>query len=355
MQPFERLVDSINRESQLTAFGQQAIPEMLIGFLINRLEVEDWYARYPEIEQQQIIAPVFGIGLPRTGSTALGHIMAQDPSTRVLRDWESKRPCPPPETTTENTDPRIAATREGYDYFATIMPEIGSLLPYDERGPQECTYILSSAFVPHFAFEVFVHVPSYAKWVASSNVDMRPVYEFHKRVIKLLQWRCPPRRWYLRTPMHSFALDAIDAVYPDAQFVMTHRDPVKALSSSSSLMQLFRSVYVENPLPEYVGKSQVKYWGDALKHSLEFRDRVGEQRFFDVSHRRQINAPAEQVRSLYKKLDWVYDGAMDARIKQWQTNNPKGSHKHSLDIFGLNATEVAQHYQFYTNRFGELF
>src|SRR6185437_14343857 len=84
----ERLVDSINRESRLNELGTIAVPEMLIGLLINRLQVEDWYRRHPEIEDQEIVAPLFGVGLPRTGSTALSFMLAQDPGNRSLRMWE---------------------------------------------------------------------------------------------------------------------------------------------------------------------------------------------------------------------------------------------------------------------------
>jgi len=355
IEPLEQLIASINNDSQLTAFGEQAMPEMLTGFLVNRLEVEDWYTRYPEIDDEQIIAPVFGIGLPRTGSTALGHMMSQDNNTRMLRDWESKRHCPPPETATQYSDPRITQSREGYDFFAHIMPEILSLLPYDEQGPQECAYLLSECFLPHFAFEVFVHVPTYAQWVETANIDMRPVYQYHKRVVKLMQWRCPPKRWYLRTPMHTFALDAINHCYPDAQFVMTHRDPAKALPSVSSFMYLFRRAYVDNPLPELLGPSQQELWASALQKALDFRKAIGEERFFDVSHRQQIDDPILQIKALYAKLGWPYSKALETKIRQWQANNPKGEHRFTPDFFGLDAKSINQRFAFYAQDFQHLF
>ena len=91
-----RLVDSINAESKLNELGRLAAPEMIIAQLISRLEVEHWYRKHPEIDDEQIIAPLFGVGLPRTGSTALGFMLAQDPDNRSLRMWEADKPCPPP-------------------------------------------------------------------------------------------------------------------------------------------------------------------------------------------------------------------------------------------------------------------
>ena len=46
----------------------------------------------------------------------------------------------------------------------------------------------------------------------------------------------PPHLWLFKAPHHNFHLEAILAAYPDARFVMTHRDPVKAVPSWASLV-----------------------------------------------------------------------------------------------------------------------
>ena len=110
------LVGSLNSEAALNEFGVGAMTDQIIGNLVNRLHVEQWYARHPEIDDQQIVAPLVGLGLPRTGSTALSHLLARDPDRRSLRVWEAGDPCPPPTTETEHTDPRIAAAQAGIDF-----------------------------------------------------------------------------------------------------------------------------------------------------------------------------------------------------------------------------------------------
>src|SRR5882672_4817483 len=81
----ERLVESVNRESRMSAFGAAAFPEVLIHALVNRLQIEDWYRRHPEIDDEQITAPLFIVGMPRTGSTLLSYQLALDPGTRSFR------------------------------------------------------------------------------------------------------------------------------------------------------------------------------------------------------------------------------------------------------------------------------
>ena len=132
------LVRSLRTEAALNDVGVSAMTDQIVGYLVNRLEVERWYARHPEIDDQQIVAPLFGLGLPRTGSTALSHLLAQDPARRSLRTWEAGAPCPPPESATEHTDPRIAQTQAGIDFTNQMFPGFAGMIPTSATGPQEC-------------------------------------------------------------------------------------------------------------------------------------------------------------------------------------------------------------------------
>lgn len=352
LEPLSRLVDSINRECQPTEVGAIAIPEMLTSQLAIRLEIEDWYARHPEIEDEQIVAPLICASMPRSGTTALGFILAEDPNTRVLRQWEAYHPCPPPETATAHTDPRIALAQQESDAFEALIPELVKMLPRSVTGPQEC-YIIKSYAFSAYGYDALFNVPSYVEWLVHSRDALRTGYRYHRRVLKLLQWRTQPRRWSLRTPEHLFAMDAIDEVYPDAQFVMTHRDPVKVLPSLSSLMYEIRRAHVTNAEPEAHGRRQQEYWAMGIERAMAFRDRVGESRFFDISHRRQVADPAEQIPALYRKLGWEYDPSLTARIQRWQETYPKRANPVSPAFFGLEPAELAKRYRFYSDRFAK--
>ena len=118
----EILVGALNREGNLNELGVAVFTDQIVGNLVNRLEVEQWYAQHPEIDEQEIVAPLFGLGMPRTGSTATSFLLACDRSRRSLRTWEAGTPCPPPETATEHTDPRIAASQAGIDMTNEMFP-----------------------------------------------------------------------------------------------------------------------------------------------------------------------------------------------------------------------------------------
>src|ERR1700751_4100952 len=102
----ERTVDALNNEAELSEMGRIIQHATISNALIQRLKVEATYAQHPEINDEVIGGPVFVIGLPRTGTTALSQLVAADPQFRSLRMWESQAPTPPPEAATQPTDPR---------------------------------------------------------------------------------------------------------------------------------------------------------------------------------------------------------------------------------------------------------
>ena len=108
----ETLVRSADREARFTTMGRAAFDAQIVGLLSNRLQVEHWYHMHPEIDEQKIKAPLIGLGLPRTGSTALSNLLAADPAVRTIRNWEAQWPCPPPESESQYDDPRIARAEE---------------------------------------------------------------------------------------------------------------------------------------------------------------------------------------------------------------------------------------------------
>jgi Sulfotransferase family len=103
-----------------------------------------------------------------------------------------------------------------------------------------------------------VRVPSYLAWLM--QCDMRETYTFHRRVLKLLQWHCPPVLWHLKTPVHMFALDALVEAYPNAKFIWSHRDPAKVMGSVCSLIRYVRSWSSDRDDPEELGAEQLDSW-----------------------------------------------------------------------------------------------
>jgi hypothetical protein len=348
-EPLRRLLESVDHESRLTAAGLASFREVLLHALVNRLQVEDWYHRHPEIDDRSIVAPVFIVGFPRTGSTLLSYLLALDPNTRMIRQWESEQPCPPPEAGSD-ADPRIAASEARHAAFFAAMPALAAMVPYGgASGPVECYELFYMTF-QYAHYDMFVHCPSYTEWFYDAARDHHEAYRYHERVLKLLQWRHPPRRWVLKMPSHSLLIDTLNRKYPDARFIMTHRDPVKVLPSVTNLNLTVRRVHLEDPHPGWFGEQLVQAWDKAMQRLLEFRVR-NEHRFFDVYHGRQLADSQSQMRALYDWLAWPLPERYVAEVETWRSRHPRSDNRYDIQDFGLDEASIRHRFAYYLERF----
>jgi hypothetical protein len=351
----DRLVEAARDEGDLSPLGEEILGLRLRMLLANRLRIEDVYRRNPDVDRHSgpVSGPLFIIGLPRTGTTALSQLLALDPQIRSLRLWESSEPVPPPETATEDTDPRIAATAAGLEIMYATFPRMASLHFESATGPTECQDLLGMSFrTAHF--DGMAHVPSYTSWVL--DCDMAPAYRYHRRVLRLLHWHCPPRLWHLKTPVHMLSLDALDAVYPDARFLWTHRRPAEVLGSVCSLVDYIRSWVSDGGDPDRLGPQQVALWSEALRRAMAFRDSVGEDRFADISFSSLNADPVTTVTNAYGHLGLDLSDEAARRMTTWSSDNTQGTHgrhDYALEDFGLSADAVDDSFRFYTDRFAD--
>lgn len=347
----DQLTESLNASADLTALGTEILGMRLRGLLANRLRIEHTYRLFPDIAEERIEGPVFVVGLPRTGTTALSQLVAADPQIRSLRVWESSDPVPPPEAATQDTDPRIAATAEGLELMYATFPRMRSLHHETATGATECQDLLGMEFATAH-FDGMARVPAYMRWVVSAN--MRPAYEYHRRVLRLLQWHCPPRLWHLKTPVHLLSLDAVMDVYPDAKFLWSHRDPAEVIGSVCDLIAYIRSWASDRDDRAELGAQQVEHWAEALRRGMAFRASGHEDRFADV-YFAELNAdPVGTVERAYDEIGLRLSSAGAERMRAWATDNARGSHgahEYSLADFGLDASEIRRNFAFYLERF----
>ncbi len=261
----ERLTLALSEEAQLNDLGYEIMRIRLVGHLVSRLQVTATMAQHPDIAEQEIRSPLFIIGLPRTGTTALSNLLDADPAIRSLRCWESSSPVPPPEEATQDTDPRIEPTARGLEAMYETFPKMRSLHFQTATGPTECQDLLGMDMrTSHF--DGMAIVPSYTRWVL--DCDMTPAYVIHRRTLQLLQWHCPPYQWHLKTPVHMLSLPALVSVYPDARFIWTHRDPAEVMGSVCSLIEYTRSWVGDPGDPVDLGAEQLHMWAEAIRRAI---------------------------------------------------------------------------------------
>jgi hypothetical protein len=346
----ECLVSALRDEARLNAAGEFTLRALIVKLLASRLQIEDWYRRHPEIDAEPLERPLFGLGLPRTGSTALSFLLAEDPAARSLRVWESGEPCPPP-ATVAGPDPRIARAQEQARVRGEMAPRMAALVPSTPTGPMECQDLMALDFKSQY-FQAFAHVPSYAAWLV--DADLTPTYQYERRALKLLQWGAPARPWRLKCPTHLLFLDHLDRAFPDARFVMTHRDPAEVMVSVADVYAEVGRMFSDDIDLHYLGAINIEQWSMAMRRALAFRDAGHEDRFFDMDHRAVQRDPIGEVRRLYAWLGEPVTAEFEAGMRRWWRENAESREQNvhpDPAEFGIDLEQVRPLFADYIARF----
>ena len=351
-EPLDRLIQSLEREAHLSLVGRIAAREDITRMLMNRLRMEEDRRRHPEIAAGQIRRPIFITGLPRSGSTLLHGLLAQDPANRVPLHWEVRDPSPPPERATHETDPRIERAASQLRWFFRLAPDFRKIHLVGARLPEECAIILSHSFLS-FQFSSTWFVPSYQAWLEQQ--DLRPAYRCHRQFLQQLQWHCPGERWVLKAPPHLPGLRALFATYPDANVIMTHRDPLEVVASVASLHVALRRTFSNSVDPLAVGPEVSRMLANDIRCGFGARDEgcAPAERFVDVRYDQLLSDPLEVVRKTYRQFDLALSAATEERMRRYLASNPKdhhGAHAYSLAQFGLDPGVERERYRAYWQR-----
>jgi hypothetical protein len=340
------LLESLARDAGLSPATDDEVLGAFRRRLVNRLEVEAWYGEHPEIADLPVRGPVDVMGLPRTGTTALGNMLSLDPQFRGLRGWEQRQPCPPPTLDGEATDPRRLEMAREND---ALPPELKAMHIYELDATMEDTDLLGMAF---HGQQYTLPVYGYHAWWR--DADSTATFDYHRRVVKLLQSRRPPDLWLFKAPHHKFHLEAIVAAYPDVRFVMTHRDPTKVVPSYSSIVSsIFPAADGERDMHR-VGREVSEHLRIGMEHAIATRARIGEDRFVDVHHRELVADPMGTVRRVYDALGFGLTPQVEKALLDWQDANRSGAHgahRYTAEQFGLSTAQLRSDYAFYIEHF----
>jgi hypothetical protein len=340
------LLDSLEHDADLHPDADEGVLDVFRRRLVNRLQVEAWYREHPEIEHLEVRGPIDINGLPRTGTTALANMLSLDPQLRPLRGWEQAKPCPPPVLETEHDDPRRL---EALSADEQIPPELKAMHLYETDATTEDSEVLGMAF---HGQQMTLPVYGYHAWWRGA--DLTQTMEHHRRVITLLQSRRPPNLWLFKAPHHKFHLEALVAAYPDARFVMTHRDPGKVVPSYCSIVSAILPPAAAERDLHRLGREISEHLRVGMEHAVEARARIGEERFLDVHHRDLVTDPMGTVTRVYGFLGLTLEPAVERAIAGWQEANRSGAHgahRYTAQQFGLRAEQVRAEYDFYIRRF----
>jgi hypothetical protein len=351
LEGLEVLVKASNEEAHLSEVGAPRWEANLVSILSNRLLIIDYLRQHPELLERPIERPTFVFGLPRTGTTLTINLLSADPARRCLLRWESLKSVPPAAAGALHTDPRCAAEQQRLEMSIKYAPQIAAAHYEDADSPSECQFAMAPSFCAQL-FDSNLYIPSYHDWFLYKTSYL-PAFRFHKQLLQLLQSH-NGGRWTLKNPWHPLFLDDLTTVYPDAQLVMTHRDPAEVVGSACSLIRLVRPMFSDVVDLRLIADQMIETFDLMIARQNAFRDKHGESSIHDIHYTEQLRDPIGQMRKLYARFNEPFTHEAQSAMSKLVSDNPQGKHgKHvyALEEFGLSAAGVRQHFREYCERF----
>ena len=343
------LLESCRDEADLNVVGRFATREYLVKLLTNLLYLVHDTQQYPEIEKETISAPIFMVSLPRTGTTLLHGMLAQDPEHRTPLTWEVMFPSSGLDRSVNDAGQRAMCARN-LKWFHYMAPGFRQIHAVGAHLPQECIAITAHVF-QSILFHTIKNVPSYQTWL--NQHGYQESYGFHRQFLMQLQHFNGRGRWVLKAPGHLFGLADLIAEYPDAVIIQTHRDPVRVIGSISSHAVVLRSAFSEVVDAHATAADWVQQWSAALDQAIQVRN-TASNRFIDVMYHDLESQPLEVVRRIYQAMGRELTSDVAERMNRYLAKNPKGlngRHHYSLRQFGLDSGRDAEKFKWYSRQF----
>jgi hypothetical protein len=296
------LTASLEEEADLRPLGRFLMFFHLQGLLETRLRLADlWRGQSEAMASVAIQRPIFITGTPRSGSTFLHELLAEDPDNRAPRVWEVMFPIPKRGRNSGSPDPRIRKAAACLWWFRRLAPQADAVFPMRAGTPHECVAIHSYALLSE-EFVSTCRIPSYETFLR--HADLHPAYAWQRRFLQHLQLGCPSRQWVLKSPDHVYGLDKLFTVFPDALIIQTHRNPFEVLKSSCHLTQVLHGLYARPGDAEQLAARESQVLAEALDRFVDFRDARPELagRFIDVRYEEIVSDPLAVIRRIYERF-----------------------------------------------------
>lgn len=339
----ETLWAALLDEADLSVMGRQLLEQKVRQQLVDRLLVEDWFTRHPEIADENVDDPLVIVGLPRTGSTTLQRLLSADPRLRWMAWWESIYPVPFPGESLADPEVRRRQARQDVATMVTAMPDLMAIHPMDADEADEEVMLMEHSFLS--AFNAYADIPSYTAWLDGN--DQRPAYDYLRRMLQFLQWQQRHRgvdgeRWLLKSPHHLLRVEILLDVFPGARIVQTHRDPAETIPSIASFVQVLRQIYADHPDPRRCGAEWSELMHRAVTHAMTVRAQYPD-RFLDVDFHDIVERPLDVVAQIQGFLGWppssAATAAMTERLASGHDHDGPRHHYDAAD-YGLSPEQI---------------
>jgi hypothetical protein len=347
-------LQAIDEDANASAVTRANLFQMTVRYAATRLRLEDLIRRNPEILDIEIDRPIIVAGLPRSGTTHLLGLLSADSRLRSLPWWEAIAPIPAggDEATADDANPRWTRADAGWKGFESVLPHMAIMHEFSADHISEDIELQALDF-SSYLIEWLAYVPRWRDHYLSE--DQSGPYAYLKKALQALTFLRGPSRWVIKCPQHMEQLPVLYKTFPDATFVITHRDPVGSIRSAMTM-----ALYAARLLRRKIDIEEItSYWPDRyerlLRRCVRDRDVLPEAQTIDVYFHEWIKDPDTILRKIYQLADLPLTDAaladLHAYLDAHETGH-KGKIVYNLERdFGITADDIRQHFGFYFDRF----
>lgn len=344
------LCTALRDEAGLSDTGVAVAYEQVVQNLVNRLRLEALIAEHPEIENLPVERPIIICGLPRTGTTHLHNMLAADPSLRHLPYWESLEPFPSPDEA-DDEQPRRDRCATALELTNMSMPEFKRMHDMTVEHAHEEIQLFAND-ISGMLLETVYHIPSFAAHYKAH--DQGPSYAYLKRMLQAMQWLRGGTRWVLKSPQHLEQFPTLLATFPDATFVLTHRDPVEVTLSMATMICYSSRMAMARPDPVKIARYWFDRAEDLLNACLRDRDVLPPDQSIDVRFTDFMADEEGTIARIYQLAGQPFDDSVRKAMAEFRAEHPRGRYGgvlYNAEDLGLDRDEIATRLAAYRRRF----
>lgn len=341
----EVLAKSLDAADDLNPFTAQIMRANIIDVLQSRLSSQYFLAENPSCLDAEIIRPIFIIGMPRSGTTALHRLLVADDYNQGLEYWLGVRPQPRSDKTDWSSTLDFQQCDQKLKLMQQAAPQLKDIHDMAADQVDECRLLLMQSFM-NVTFQSTAWVGDYEQWLLEA--DFTAAYHRYKMNLQLIG-NGDSRRWVLKDPSHLWAPEALLATFPDACIVQMHRDPCELIPSVASLVYTTRQMVEPDIDKHRIGRRELAQWSGLLENLTAFRRSQLALPAYDVSMQQLQQEPATVIKNIYRHF--AIDGErpnlendiakMLVDFKQDQQHSIS-SHRYTAEEFGLTNEEIEQ-------------
>jgi len=331
------------QQPNLNEFGRKFLDSLAVRDLARRLQVLQTLREHPDIASVPIPRIVYVTGLERSGTTLLHNLIAQHRCGRALLRWELMEPVPPPDAKTYTCDPRIGTVQGSIDKLRGSTLERMHWVNADE--PEECVWGFIDA-VSMLGQAASMCMPRWQHFLATE--DLTPAFKHYRRVVQMLLWKHPvdPDGFLvLKAPQIGGQIAAFADVFPEADFLITDRDPYRCIVSMTVMGESIIDPFcVDNPLTDDGTRNRsVLSWVKPKLTALSSFTAAAPRRVTHVPYPELVNDPPDTVQRALSGLGVPGDAELCGQIQVFleaQRSGARAAPPSELPTMGYTHADV---------------